>query len=182
MKTLLPCIVLPGPQSKPDWHDQSSARVGRTAEIGTTLDTGGTLSRVGRVARIIVVVAGAITPSAALASGSSSQVWAINCFREQYKPKEIVLACGDGATWLANLSWSSWSGATASGRGAYKINDCTPTCVSGQAHSYSVAIVLSKPGSCPGQRHRAFRRLAVAFGHTRPQGVSTRLDLPCPST
>jgi hypothetical protein len=129
---------------------------------------------------MLVLVAVVFAPSAALASGSSSQVWAINCFREQYKPKQIVLAGGDGATWLANLSWSSWTGSKATGRGKYEINDCTPSCVSGHAHSYPVTIALSKPVSCPKQRHRAFSRVALAFGRTHPKGVGTRLDLPCP--
>jgi hypothetical protein len=135
--------------------------------------------------KIVVVLALVAAPSAALAasaSGSSSQVWAINCTREQYKPKRIVISCGDGSTWLGQLKWSSWGRRSATGRGKFNAVNCTPDCAAGHAHSYAVKVTLSKPKTCPSQSNPAFKQATVTYTTgPRPKGAPARLTFRCPA-
>jgi hypothetical protein len=117
---------------------------------------------------------------AAPAAAGSGRVWAINCNREQYKPRQIVLACGDGVTLLRKLSWSGWSSSKASGKGQYAFDDCQPDCAAGHFHSYPVKVTMTKPKHCAHQSHQAFSALALAYTGHRPTGAPTRLTLPCP--
>jgi hypothetical protein len=128
-----------------------------------------------------VLLAFVLVPAAAFAAASGSgQVWAINCLREQYKPQEIVIACGDGGVLLRHLRWTSWTRSKAKGAGDYSQNDCNPSCVSGHFHSYAVKVTLSMPVSCPKQKHRAFRRVNLSFSTPPPKGTPRQLSLLCP--
>jgi hypothetical protein len=133
--------------------------------------------------RIAVAVAClAAVPSVALAaSGSTSgKPFAINCNNLQFKPKRIVIACGDAGIWLGKLKWSSWNGASAKGSGIYNQNDCTPDCASGKIKSYPVKVTLSKVKTCPGQTQRAFKQAALTYTGTRPQGAPAKETFRCP--
>jgi hypothetical protein len=131
------------------------------------------------VLRIAIPVALMAIP--AVAVGSSSQVWAINCNREQFKPKKVVLACGDGASWLGGLKWTSWGASGAMGAGKYNAIDCTPSCASGHTKTYPVKVTLSRPKTCPGQTHLAFKQAALTYTGTRPMGAPAKLTFRCPS-
>jgi hypothetical protein len=132
--------------------------------------------------KITAVVAFLALPSIALAAAGSatSKPFAINCAQEQFKPKRIVLACGDGASWLGKLKWTSWSGSTANAAGSYNAINCTPSCASGHAQSFPVKVTLSKPRNCPGQTHPAFKRAALTYTGTRPKGAPAKLSFRCP--
>jgi hypothetical protein len=145
--------------------------------------------------KITVAVAFLAVPSVALAataSGSakappsgaaanSTKPFAINCNTEQFKPKRIVLACGDGATWLGKLKWSSWSESSASGAGNYSAIDCTPDCAAGHVKSYPVKVTLSKVKTCPSQTHLAFKQATFTYTHTRPKGAPAKVTFRCPA-
>lgn len=124
----------------------------------------------------------AVVPSVALAAttSGSGKPFAINCSNEQFKPKKIVIACGDAGIWLSKLKWSSWSGSSAKGAGSYNANTCTPDCATGKIKSYPVKVTLSKPKTCSGQTHRAFKQAALTYTGTRPKGAPARLSFRCP--
>jgi hypothetical protein len=108
----------------------------------------------------------------AIAAASSSQVWVnATCTKEKYKPKEIVLACGDGASLLRQLSWSSWTTTGASGKGQNAVNDCKPACFKGHFHNFPVKVTLSKPVKCKGHRHKVFNWVKVRYTAKRPPGI-----------
>ncbi|HTU87044.1 MAG TPA: hypothetical protein VMF57_15815 [Solirubrobacteraceae bacterium] len=134
--------------------------------------------------KIIVAIALVAVPSAALAataSGSSAKPFAINCNSAQFKPKRIVLACGDGATWLGKLKWTNWGGSSASGSGNYSVIDCTPDCAAGHVKSYPVKVTLSKPKTCSGQTNPAFKQARFTYPGTRPKGAPAKLTFRCPA-
>jgi hypothetical protein len=54
-----------------------------------------------------------------------------DCVHAQYKPKRIVLACGDGNTWLTKIHYTHWGSARAAGAAQLNYVDCTPDCVDG---------------------------------------------------
>ncbi len=134
--------------------------------------------------KIIVAIAClAAVPSVAVAAtaSGSGKPFAINCYKEQFKPKRITIACGDAGIWLSKLKWSSWSGSNAKGAGTYNQNDCTPDCASGKIMTYPVDVTLSKPKSCPGQTQLAFKRAALTFTGTPPPGRGVgKLTFRCP--
>ena len=52
---------------------------------------------------------------------------------------------GDSTTFLANMTWTTWSGTEAVGAGTYKINDCNPNCAAGHVYSVATMVMLSQP-------------------------------------
>jgi hypothetical protein len=134
-----------------------------------------------RIVLLLALVA-AVIPAAALAAGSSTQVWVTNCTKAQYKPSGIVLACADVSTYLTSIKWKSWTGSSASGTGSEKQNGCSPSCASGKFHTYAVALALSHPKACHKLKHKVFDDLAVTYRGKRPAGTpkTLKLTLGCP--
>jgi hypothetical protein len=130
--------------------------------------------------KITIVLALLAVPSAALAASNSSQVKAINCAQLQFKPKRIVLSCGDAGTWLGKLKWSRWNHTQAVATGNYTANNCTPNCAAGHPQSVSVKVTLSKPKTCPGYVSPAFKQAAITYEGTRPSGAPTKFKFTCP--
>jgi hypothetical protein len=132
--------------------------------------------------KIAAVVAFLAVPSMAVAAtaSGSGKPFAINCNNEQFKPKRIVLACGDGGTWLGKLKWSSWNGASAKATGNYSAINCTPDCAAGHVKSAPVKVTLSKPKTCAGQTNPAFKRATFTYPGTRPKGAPLKLTFRCP--
>jgi hypothetical protein len=121
-------------------------------------------------------------PTVALAS-TSRQVWAPNCNKAQYKPKQLVISCGDANNLVKSLTWSSWTSSKATGKGANAVNDCTPSCVAGHFHSYPAAVTLSKPKSCPKVKgHKVFGEIKLVYVNKHPGSKKTyHSTLGCPT-
>jgi hypothetical protein len=130
----------------------------------------------------VAVACLAALPSVALAatSGTSGKPLAINCNVLKFKPKKIVIACGDGGIWLSKLRWSSWNATGATGAGTYNQNNCTPNCVNGHINSAPVKVTLSKPKMCPSQSHPAFKQATLTYTGTRPKGAPAKVKFICP--
>jgi hypothetical protein len=139
-----------------------------------------TISDVGRLLRICVLIAVGAVPAVALAAPGPQTVYAINCFQEKLKPKQITIACGDGAVRLSKLKWSSWSRSQAQATGLYEVNKCNPSCAGGRFQSFPVSIGLSKPKTCPRHAHKAFGRVTFTFGSSRPSPAPGHTSLRCP--
>jgi hypothetical protein len=52
---------------------------------------------------------------------------------------------GDSTTFLASMTWNTWSGAEAVGTGTYKVNDCHPNCAAGHVYPVATVVTLSQP-------------------------------------
>jgi hypothetical protein len=139
------------------------------------------MHKIGRLLRISVLIGVIAVPAVALAAPGPKTVFAINCLQEQFKPKQITIACGDGAVRVSKLEWTSWSSSQAKASGVYKVDKCNPDCASGRTQSFPVKITLSRPKTCPGHKHKAFGRLSYAFGAKHPKPTPRRVSLPCPT-
>lgn len=97
-----------------------------------------------------------------------------------YKPKSVVIACGDGAFRVVKLHWSRWTGKVAVGKGIGKVNTCRPSCAEGKFKSYPVKLKAGRPVACP-VNGRQFTRLTYTFTDRKPAGVkrSDFVDRPC---
>jgi hypothetical protein len=52
---------------------------------------------------------------------------------------------GDSTTFLATMTWNTWSGTEAVGTGTYKVNDCNPNCAAGHVYPVATVVTLSRP-------------------------------------
>jgi hypothetical protein len=129
--------------------------------------------------RIMIVAAVLAVPAVAVAAGTG-RTYAINCTREQYKPRTIILTCGDAGIWLGKLKWSRWNQTRAVGSGTFTWNDCKPNCAAGHDRTRPVKVTLSGPKQCPGRAHPAFGRGAFTFPEGAPPFRFRRTTFPCP--
>ncbi|GHE38935.1 hypothetical protein [Streptomyces vinaceus] len=127
------------------------------------------------------LAAGAAVPAAVPAAAQTarapmdpSPVVVVDCFSQaQVRPREYLLACGDGNNRLVRLRWDSWGQRTATATGTDMVNDCTPYCAAGKFRAYPVRVTLSHPRPWPGhpdvQRYTSIRLL---YTDTAPPPVS----------
>jgi hypothetical protein len=87
------------------------------------------------------------------------------CLQPAFKPKDVLIACGDGNASFSVTRWSRWSRRSARADGAAVINDCKPNCVSGHFGSQLAALISDRPRACRGRPR--FSRLRLVFA-TRP--------------
>jgi hypothetical protein len=84
-----------------------------------------------------------------------------SCGNARTKPRQIVIACGDGNYQLHGMRWSSWGGRLASGRGRTFENDCIPFCAVGHFHSKPARVRLSKPRYCSSIGRWNYTRITI---------------------
>lgn len=134
-----------------------------------------------RLLRGIVLLALVVAPAAALASGG--KVYVTNCTHADYKPKVIIMACGDEGAYVQKMTWSKWNSTGASGSGTYTYKTCSPNCAAGGTKSVPAKVALSKPKACPkAKKGKVFTEIAVTFTGRPPSGDPKTLkdNLGCP--
>jgi hypothetical protein len=107
----------------------------------------------------------AVLGLAATASATAPPVMFAGCASPEFKPKDVLLACGDGNASFDVARWSRWTRQSAKAVGTASIDDCQPNCVAGHFHAYLAALILDRPRACHGKRR--FTRLRLVFA-TRP--------------
>lgn len=116
----------------------------------------------------------------ALSASAAAPLKITNCFSAASRPKAIVLTCGDANTSLKGLSWSSFGGSTAQGKGTFVTNNCEPNCASGKNLSYAAKVKASGSVSCKGGL-RVYAKLQLQFTGKAPgSGVPRTWKLGCP--
>ena len=84
------------------------------------------------------------------------------------KPKEIILACGDGNTFVNNIKWVKWNNNTATGTGTLNWNTCLPqTCAGGIVQTYKAKITLGGLATAPGEND-VFSEMTLTFTQGGP--------------
>jgi hypothetical protein len=121
-----------------------------------------------RLALVVLALAAVLV---AIPAGAATKTRLAECGdKPLYKPKRVIIACGDGAFRVVKLKWSTWTRNTAVGRGIGKVNTCRPSCAEGKFKSYPVKLTPGKPKSCP-TNGRQFTRLTYTFTGKKPAGV-----------
>jgi hypothetical protein len=128
---------------------------------------------------IVVAIAVAALSAVALAnpvatvSGKRVELIA-NCFKPSFKPKTVIIACGDANLGAKGMTWQTWTRKKADGTGAGLVNDCTPSCESGKTHTGPMELQLSKPQLCSNGK-RVFSKLRFIWtsGPPTPDTVAS---------
>ncbi|MDN3027886.1 hypothetical protein [Streptomyces sp. S.PB5] len=95
------------------------------------------------------------------------------------RPSDFMLACGDGNSRLASLSWSRWDAETARAEGVNWVNDCKPYCAAGRFHAYPVTVRLDDPQPWkkrPGLSR--YSRITLEYADSRPEQFSQTVSYP----
>jgi len=71
-------------------------------------------------------------------------IYAIVCGYPEHKPDVTTTNCADFGVQVNNISWQSWDGYGARGRGVWSVNQCEPDCASGTRIGTPVEVRLSK--------------------------------------
>lgn len=104
-----------------------------------------------------------------------------DCSGAAFKPRSIVLTCGDAGLVATKLQWTQWGTKKAHGAGLGTEKVCTPDCASGKVAKAAMKVVLSKPTFCSqdGKRHFTkihYKWIPAAPGEGPNQGS---IPLPC---
>jgi hypothetical protein len=138
-----------------------------------------TLRKYRLMASALLAAAGLVAVMAMSASGASP-LKITNCNKAASSPKLLTLTCGDGNTALKGMSWSSFGGAAAQGKGTFVTNTCEPNCAAGKDVSYPVKAKATGALKC---KHglRVYSKLALQFtGRAPGSGVPRSWKLACP--
>jgi hypothetical protein len=141
-------------------------------------------SRTGRGAFVVVLtlalgVFAVACATAGSATGSRTYV-ASNCSNAAFKPRQIVLACGDAGLIATKLQWTQWGRKKAHGAGLGKQRVCKPTCVAGKIAKGAMKLVLSRPRYCRQDGKRHFTKVHYKWIPAAPAEGPNRGTTPLP--
>jgi len=140
-------------------------------------------SRAGRGALLagLAIVLGAVAVAGAAAKPADRTYVTAHCSGAVFKPRWIVLTCGDAGLVATKLQWTQWGMKKAHGAGLGKEKVCKPNCAAGRVARGAMKLILSRPRFCrqDGKRHFTkvhYKWIPAAPGEGRNQGT---IPLPC---
>jgi hypothetical protein len=119
------------------------------------------------------VLVAVVLPAAASAGPQSTSRTRVisSCTKATYEPHSYVLTCGDGNIAIRKATYSRWGAASASGRGTYVYNTCTPSCAAGTFKHHPVTFTLGRARMVDGQK--LFTRMTIFYA-----GLSETFTMP----
>jgi hypothetical protein len=128
------------------------------------------------------LLAAAIAIAAFATSASAASPLKItNCNKAASRPKLLTLTCGDGNTVLKGLTWSSFGGGTAAGKGTFVTNTCEPNCSEGKNVSYPATVKATGSKKCKGATVYAKLTLTYTGAKKPPPSDPRKWFFRCPS-
>jgi|SRR5271165_5133037 len=124
-------------------------------------------------------------PSAVTVAATTTVPVLVNCaMKAQTRPRQYILACGDGNFYLDKLKWAAWGSSSAFAEGINTFNDCVPFCAAGHFHSFPVLAALWRAEPRPGHTgQRYFTRLTLIYTGNRTYSAGGKLHrLPATAT
>jgi hypothetical protein len=119
------------------------------------------------------LAAHALTMQDAASSGAASFA-VYNCANKPVvEPKTFAFTC-DSSGYLAKLTWSSWTSATATATGVLYTDNCKPNCASGKWSHQNVDVVLWRSEAVKGQSgKRGYTEITALFPNHSVQSQNT---------
>jgi len=129
---------------------------------------------------IITALSASLNLVAYPANASANSHTSLNtCGYYEFKPKRIFLACGDGGEGVHSIKWFSWTSDTATGKGTYYINNCTPSCADGKYLERPVQLLASRSRMVHG-KYQFTRFVVRATKGKLPYVGTTEIQLKLP--
>jgi hypothetical protein len=103
------------------------------------------------------------------------------CYNFRQRPRNVIVACGDGNFQLRGMRWRRWGRPVARGRGTALLNDCIPYCAEGTFHRLPVRVRLSGRRLCRNVERYVYTRISWRYGR-RPSWLtrsSGNAPFPC---
>lgn len=113
---------------------------------------------------VVLAAGGAISRAATASSVPRVDVCGLG---SAVRPSYVLLGCGDGGQYLANVRWSSWAGWYAHGTAVWWQNLCTPDCAAGHFRHDRVEVTLSRPRACRRPSVTLFTRMTLRGAFAR---------------
>jgi hypothetical protein len=109
--------------------------------------------------------AGRSQPAAVAVAATTSVPVVVTCaMKARTRPRQYVLACGDGNAYLGGLTWAAWGSSSAFAEGTFTLNDCVPYCAAGHFHGFRALVALWGAEPRPGHAgERYFTRLTIIY-------------------
>lgn len=102
------------------------------------------------------------------------------CKGAAFKPKRIILTCGDAGLVATQLQWKQWGANQASGRGTGEEKVCTPNCAEGTVARGKMTVTLSKPRRCSQDGKRHFTKVHYSWPEGPPGEGPDQGNIPLP--
>jgi hypothetical protein len=93
-----------------------------------------------------------------------------HCDEGEYRPRTVIIACGDANFRLANAQWKNWNKSATTGRAVARANTCDPFCAAGHFVSYKVRLRAYRIRRCEDTGKYQYTRLRITFVDSKPSG------------
>lgn len=125
------------------------------------------------IAATVALGAGVADANGPVATASGKTPLLIsNCAKPKFKPRNVIIACGDASLGAREMAWSKWKHKIAFGTGTGQVNDCNPDCVHGTTKDAPMQLLLSHPRTCDNGR-RLFTQLRYMWTSGAPVGPAS---------
>ncbi len=141
------------------------------------------MSRLHRIALLATVASLAVAAFAvALAAAKPAQRVYVtsDCSGASFKPKSIVLTCGDAGLIVTKVQWPQWGTKKAHGAGLGQQKVCKPDCAAGKVAKAAMKVVLSRPKLCPQDEKLHFTKLHYKWIPAAPGEGPKQGNIPFP--
>ena len=121
----------------------------------------------------------AALPAVASAQDGLRVFYPGDCQTNEYKPKNITVACADAGIRVTGITWERYGTKRAAGHGVGRVNDCEPNCAAGTTRRYHAHVTLSRVRQCGDVPQ--FTRIRVTFPMGSPAGLRRGINdrVPC---
>lgn len=100
-------------------------------------------------ALLAILLTGSVSGDPRFHGGRVYVAWKA-CAGHQYRPREIILACGDGGLWATHIVYHSYGGAKAYATVQLHAHNCIPNCAESAYHAFPATVVLADVVRCEG--------------------------------
>lgn len=131
---------------------------------------------------VLAIALGSLVDSAnAAGTGAGRTYVTSDCNGAAFKPREVILTCGDAGLVATKMQWKHWGAARANGVGTGREKVCVPNCAAGRVATGKMQLSLFRPRLCPQDGKRHFTRVHYSWPNGAPgegpkQGT---IPLPC---
>jgi hypothetical protein len=131
---------------------------------------------------LLIAALAALAAAPATARTAARTYVSSDCSGAAFKPRSIVLTCGDAGLVATKLQWTHWGAKRAAGAGLGREKVCTPDCAAGRVAKGAMKVFLSRPRLCPQDGKRHFTKIHYSWPGGAPGEGPKQGTIPLPCT